>query len=31
VKGKMNCAGCYEKANKDAEAKVEAVRKSLNI
>jgi phosphoglucomutase len=31
VKGKMNCAGCYDKANKDAEAKVEAVRKSLNI
>jgi phosphoglucomutase len=31
VKGKMNCAGCYEKANKDAEAKVEAVRKSLGI
>jgi phosphoglucomutase len=31
VKGKMNCAGCYEKANKDAEAKVEAVKKSLNI
>jgi phosphoglucomutase len=31
VKGKMNCAGCYDKANKDAEAKVEAVRKSLAI
>ncbi len=31
VKGVMKCAHCYEKANADAEVKVEAVRASLGI
>ena len=31
VKGKMECPKCYEGANAEATAKVDAVRKSLNI
>lgn len=27
----MKCAGCYERCTKDAEAKVEAIKKSLNL
>ncbi len=31
VKGEMGCAKCYASANAEAEKKIEAVRKSLNI
>ncbi len=31
VSGTMKCAGCYKKAEADAMAKVEAVKKSLNL
>ena len=27
----MKCAGCYERCSKDAEAKIEAIKKSLNL
>lgn len=31
VKGTMKCAGCYERCNDAAEAKIEAIKKSLNL
>ncbi len=31
VKDTMKCAGCYERCTKAAEAKIEAVKKSLNL
>ncbi|MGI6223090.1 MAG: phospho-sugar mutase [Prevotella sp.] len=31
VKGTMKCAGCYDRCTKEAEAKVEAIKKSLNL
>ena len=27
----MKCAGCYERCTKDAETKIEAIKKSLNL
>lgn len=31
VKGTMKCAGCYERCTKEAEEKVEAIKKSLKL
>ena len=31
VKDTMKCAGCYERCTKAAEAKIEAIKKSLNL
>ena len=31
VKGTMKCAGCYEKCSQDGVAKIEAIKKSLNL
>lgn len=31
VKGTMKCAGCYERCSKEADEKVEAIKKTLNL
>ena len=31
VKGSMKCAGCYERCSKEADEKVEAIKKTLNL
>ena len=31
VKGEMKCAGCYERCNKEADEKIEEIKKSLGL
>ena len=31
VKGEMKCAGCYERCNKEADVKIEEIKKSLGL
>ena len=31
VKGEMKCAGCFERCNKEADVKIEEIKKSLGL